>query len=218
MNTEDKNKKYREDLSEMINRIGSTVGSNPEVLKNSIASMYGVGSPSFVENIACGIYGTGLKDTAVRVNEEMERQSQIMYGSGSLSDMIKAGTIYSQIPYAPSTLPYESFMAVNPLETKDDQTLTNIHEPMAEQQKQINELKLAILELQINDEQKDIKIKQLENKRRKLKTTKRKSKSNKIVQLEAKISKMEKIISTYEHDWRFTKNAHIEEANDITKE
>ena len=97
----------------------------------------------------------------------------------------------------------------------EDQKLSNIHEPLSNLEKRVYGLERQ------NDD-KDRRIKQLEEKsarkKRKSKVKKRKAKSNKFTKMETDVKKFKKIIATYLPDWRYTKDAHMQESRDTTKE
>lgn len=97
--------------------------------------------------------------------------------------------------------------------------LSNIHEPISEHDKQIKEIQSTVLELQLNDERKDIIIQELREKLEKKprKTRKRKSVSKK-AKMQAEVNEIKKKVVKYEHEWRFTKDMHAEEAQDLSEE
>lgn len=169
------------------------------------------------------LFQNPLEDPAfVSFVNPLQDPKQYSLSSVDTSEFLKNSPYFSNLLTGSQSLnvnaPWEH-IEIQPLE---DQRLSSIHEPMAEQKKEINELKLAIYELQLNDERKDIIIQELqaklEKKRRKSKTAKGKSKSNERTKLNKKISKLEKQFSFYEPDLVFMHDMHKEEAKDLTKE
>lgn len=172
---------------------------------------------------AGGIDPNRFKDTSILINEEVQRQFKLLSGDRSYLDILKTDPVYSTFASDPTKFSFADSMPFSRFEIKNDEVLTNIHEPISEQKKEINELKLAIHALQLNDEEKDIKIQELTEKleKKKRKTTKRKSKGskhtrlNKIAELEVTVnsvkSKMGEL-SKYEKDLHHLHKSNIDKA------
>jgi len=118
---------------------------------------------------------------------------------------------------------YVGYEAYNPLKTLTDElddSLSNIHEPISEHDKRLQEMELAICKLQLNDEQKDILIQELqeqllEKNRENKSKSKSKSRENK---LRKEVKELKKIVKSHQNDWRFTKDMHKEESKDVSQE
>jgi len=101
-----------------------------------------------------------------------------------------------------------------------DDNLSNIHEPISEHDKRLQELELAICKLQLNDEQKDILIQELREQLRKKRHEPKSRKKSKATEnkLRKEVNELKKIVKSYQIDWKFTQDMHKEESNDVSTE
>lgn len=100
-------------------------------------------------------------------------------------------------------------------------TITNPRKSESYYENEIEELKHTIIDLQQQLEARDALIEELNTKawikRHENKSKKRKSK-NDSEKLKNRVENIEQTVSTYERDWKFSKDMHKEDAKDTSKE
>lgn len=99
----------------------------------------------------------------------------------------------------------------------EDAELSNIHEPIAEHEKKIQDLELKFLSLRIDNKLNSIRIEEalakLDN-RKSSKEEKSQTKTNEIAELKAQIEELQKEATIYRPHWKITKDMHEQEVRE----